>query len=74
MDTASGALTEYRMFIGGEWVSAASGETFPSDNPYTGKPWARIPLSGAADVDRAVRAARSAFTSGEWPKLNATRK
>ena len=34
------ALQRYRMFIGGEWVEAAGGEYFTSDNPYTGKPWA----------------------------------
>jgi len=74
MDTASGALARYKMFIGGEWVEAASGETFPSDNPFTGKPWALIPRGGAADADRAVRAAHKAFTTGEWPKLNASRR
>ncbi len=74
MDTASATLTNYRMHIDGQWVAAASGETFESHNPYTGKPWALIPRGGAADVDRAVRAARQAFTSGEWPKLTASRR
>ena len=60
------------MFIGGEWVAAASGETFESVNPYTGKAWALIPRAGAEDVDRAVRAAHKAFTEGVWPKLTAT--
>ncbi|MEK7876760.1 MAG: aldehyde dehydrogenase, partial [Pseudomonadota bacterium] len=36
---------------------------------YTGKPWALIPRGNAEDVDRAVRAARKAFTAGDWPKL-----
>ena len=62
------------MFIGGEWVEAASGEHFPSDNPYTGKPWASIPRGGAADAARAVEAAHKALTSGEWPKCNATKR
>ena len=44
------------------------------ENPYTGKPWALIPRGGAADVDRAVRAAHKAFTEGDWPKLNATQR
>ena len=74
MDTPTGTLTTYKMFIGGEWVEAASGETFPSDNPFTGKPWALIPRGGARDADRAVRAAHDAFTSGEWPKLNASKR
>ena len=68
------ALQRYRMFIGGEWVEAASNEHFPSDNPYTGKPWALIPRAGAADAARAVEAAHKALTSGEWPKCNATKR
>ncbi len=67
-------LNQYKMFIGGEWVEAASGEHFPSDNPYTGKPWASIPRGGAADAARAVEAAHKALTSGEWPKCNATKR
>jgi acyl-CoA reductase-like NAD-dependent aldehyde dehydrogenase len=62
------------MFIGGEWVDAAAGGHFESDNPYTGKPWALIPRGRAADVDRAVQAARKAFTTGEWPKLNPSKR
>ena len=67
-------LQRYSMFIGGEWVEAASGEHFPSDNPYTGKPWASIPRGGAADAARAVEAAHKALTNGEWPKCNATKR
>ncbi len=74
MDTATVNLAKYKMFIGGEWVEAASGEHFPSDNPFTGKPWALIPKGSAKDADRAARAAHKAFTSGEWPKLNASRR
>jgi acyl-CoA reductase-like NAD-dependent aldehyde dehydrogenase len=59
------------MYIGGEWVEASTGEHFPSDNPFTGKPWALIPKGDARDAERAVRAAHNAFTSGEWPKLKA---
>ena len=62
------------MFIGGEWVEAASGEHFPSDNPYTGQPWASIPRGGAADAARAVEAAHMALTGGDWPKFNATKR
>src|SRR4030065_1670758 len=74
MDTPTSTLTKYKMFIGGEWVDSASGETFPSDNPFTGKPWALIPKGGAQDADRAARAAHKAFTTGEWPKLNASKR
>jgi aldehyde dehydrogenase (NAD+) len=57
------------MFIGGQWVEPASGEYFETDNPYTGRPWALIPRGSRQDVEHAVQAAYSAFTSGDWPKL-----
>jgi len=74
MDTPTSTLAKYKMFIGGEWVDAASGETFESDNPFTGKPWALVPKGNGQDADRAVRAAHKAFTSGEWPKLTPSRR
>jgi (Z)-2-((N-methylformamido)methylene)-5-hydroxybutyrolactone dehydrogenase len=55
----SGALQDYRMLIGGEWVSAASGQTFETVTPCTGRAWATVPRAGAEDADRVVGAARS---------------
>jgi aldehyde dehydrogenase (NAD+) len=49
----------FGLFIGGEWVRG-SGEAFDSLNPATGQPLARIAQATDKDVDRAVRAARSA--------------
>src|SRR5271167_4816935 len=57
MATAIGTLPN---FIDGEQVSS-SGETEPIVNPATGEELARAPMASAADVDRAVRAARRAF-------------
>ncbi len=71
---SNSTLAGYQMYIGGKWMDAAGGECFDSDNPYTGKPWASIPRGRAADADRAVQAAHKAYTSGEWPKLNATKR
>ena len=65
-------LEKLQMYIGGEWCDPASGEWFESFNPFTGKPWALIPRGGAEDAGRAVAAARKAFTSGDWPAINAT--
>jgi (Z)-2-((N-methylformamido)methylene)-5-hydroxybutyrolactone dehydrogenase len=62
------------MYIGGHWVDASSGDYFQSDDPYRGEPWALIPKGSAADADRAVRAAREAFTGGAWPALTASRR
>ena len=57
---ATGAKT-FQNFIAGEWVDAASGETFESISPATGELIGAFPASGAADVDRAVEAARIAY-------------
>jgi len=69
-----GELEKLAMYIDGEKVAPASGAYFESFNPYTGKPWALVPRGGAEDVDRAVAAAKRAFESGDWPKLNATQR
>src|SRR5262245_44921762 len=62
------------MYIGGAWVESSSGDHFESDDPFRAAPWALIPRGTAADVDRAVRAAHKAFSSGEWPKLTPSRR
>ena len=62
---ATDDLETFRLFIDGKSVDAASGNTFQSQNPYTGKPWATIADGGPEDVDRAVASARAAF-EGEW--------
>ncbi|MBT2304836.1 aldehyde dehydrogenase family protein [Variovorax paradoxus] len=56
------------LLIGGQWVNAASGETFDSINPSTGDRLATVALAGAEDIDRAVAAARAAF-EGPWHKV-----
>ena len=67
-------MEKYQTVIDGHWVDSASGDTFETENPYTGKPWALIPRCTAEDVDRAVRAAHAAFTTGPWPKLTASQR
>jgi malonate-semialdehyde dehydrogenase (acetylating) / methylmalonate-semialdehyde dehydrogenase len=51
-------------YVGGRWVAAASADQRDVQNPATGETLARVPLSNAADVDAAVRAARAALP--EW--------
>ena len=57
---------EGRAFIDGAYVGALDGATFERISPIDGKPFARIADCGAADIDRAVKAARRAFESGVW--------
>src|SRR6058998_1892040 len=69
------ATTETRVFknfIGGEWIDAASGETFESLSPATGESIGVFPKSGPEDVDRAVEAASAAFE--QWRLVPAPRR
>ena len=56
-----------RLFIDGQWVEARSGRTFQTHNPATGEVLADVAEGDAADIDRAVEAARRAF-EGPWSK------
>lgn len=56
-------------FIDGKYVSAASGKTFDCVNPATGKLLTKVAACDREDVDRAVKAARTAFQDGRWSKL-----
>jgi phenylacetaldehyde dehydrogenase len=60
-----------KLFINGEWVAAASGETFSFEDPSTGRVIGRAAAGGASDVDRAVQAARKAFDAGPWSTISA---
>jgi betaine-aldehyde dehydrogenase len=61
-------MSEYRMWIGGEWVAAKSGATRKITDPGNGEVVATVPEAGREDVKRAIEAARKAFDQGEWRK------
>jgi betaine-aldehyde dehydrogenase/aminobutyraldehyde dehydrogenase len=58
------SVTQLKQFIGGEWVESSSGETMEVLNPSTGEAIAEVPQGTAEDVERAVEAAKKAWT--EW--------
>ncbi len=68
------ALNSYQMLIDGKWTDASDGKRFSSLNPATGEAWAEIPEATADDVDRAVKAAHKAFTSGPWASMVPTER
>ncbi len=59
-----------RLFIGGEWVEPAGTGTIDVISPHSEELVGRVPEGTAADIDRAVAAARDAFDNGEWPRLS----
>jgi aldehyde dehydrogenase (NAD+) len=66
-----GAKT-FQNYIDGEWVDAASGETFESTSPANGDAIGVFPRSSAEDVDRAVAAAKSAHE--DWRLVPAPKR
>ena len=55
------------IYIGGEWVTPASGRVIESINPANGEVWAEVAEGDERDIDLAVQAARNAF-EGEWSR------
>jgi acyl-CoA reductase-like NAD-dependent aldehyde dehydrogenase len=60
----------YRNYIGGEWIDAASGDTFEVENPSSGETIAIVPRGGREDAHRAIAAARESFDSGAWADMD----
>jgi aldehyde dehydrogenase (NAD+) len=60
----------YGLFIGGEFVDTVDGRTFKTVSPATEEVLAEVTEASAADVDRAVQAARKAYEK-TWSKLPA---
>src|SRR2546426_2634543 len=61
-------LEERGLFIGGAFVPAHSGATFPVHNPHNDEVFVRVAEAGEDDVEDAIAAARSAF-EGPWGDL-----
>jgi len=67
---AAALAPETRMFIDGRFVEAVSGARFETVNPANGAVIAEVARGGPEDVDRAVTAARRAFKSGVWSRMD----
>jgi aldehyde dehydrogenase (NAD+) len=63
-----------KLLINGKWVDSTSGKTFPTVNPSTGDVITQVAESDAADVDKAVAAARAAFDKGPWRKMSGSQR
>ena len=59
------------MYIGGQFVFAADGQTFDTHDPGTGETLASVAAGGAAEIDAAVAAAQKAFRGPQWSGLPA---
>ena len=57
------------LYIGGEWVAPESSAVIEVVSPVSEQVIATVPSASAADIDRAVAAARTAFDDGPWPRM-----
>ena len=62
-----------KLLINNRWVPSESGKTFATINPSTGEEICQVAEADAADVDKAVKAARAAF-EGPWRKMRASER
>jgi acyl-CoA reductase-like NAD-dependent aldehyde dehydrogenase len=58
-----------RLYIDGQWVAPSSDATIEVIDSGTEELFFRVAEAQAADIDRAVGAARTAFDHGPWPRL-----
>jgi aldehyde dehydrogenase (NAD+) len=63
-----------QVFIGGQWRTPASGDTYATINPATEEESARVAKGNERDIDLAVQAARRAFDEGPWPRMAAAER
>ncbi|MFS0781058.1 aldehyde dehydrogenase family protein [Bacillus sp. 1P06AnD] len=63
-----------KLYINGEFVESKSQKTFSTPNPATGETLADVYEAEAADIDAAVKAARTAFDKGYWSKMSASQR
>lgn len=59
-----------QLAINGEFVDAVSGKTYPVVDPRTEEVILQVAEGDAADIDKAVAAAKEAFEEGPWPKMS----
>ena len=62
-------IKTFGYFVNNRWYKPADGAYFESENPATGAVWARVADCRAADIDRAVAAAKRAFYEGPWGRM-----
>ena len=68
---ATPQVRQTKLLINGKWREALSGKTFATVNPATEEVIAQVAEGDAADVDLAAKAARKAFESGPWSRMDA---
>ena len=71
---ADPAVRDFRMLIGGAWVSGSEGKVIERVAPSHGVTVSRYQAATAIDAERAIAAARKAFDTGPWPQMTASQR
>ena len=61
--------TRDQLFVDGKWAAPQGDSVITVVSPHSGTEIGRAVCAGALDVDRAVGAARAAFDTGPWPRM-----
>ena len=67
-------LPHYQLYIDGDWVDGAAGQTMTSENPATGEAWATFACAAPEDVTRAIAAARRVLDDPAWRDMTQTQR
>jgi aldehyde dehydrogenase (NAD+) len=67
-------IRQTRLLINNQWVDPVEGGRFETYNPATGEVITQVAEGTAADVDKAVRAARMALEEGPWGRMDAAER
>src|ERR1700722_10520383 len=67
-------IRQTKLLIDNRWVDPVEGQSFETLNPATGEPIAQVAAGTAADVDKAVKAARRALEKSEWKTMDAAER
>lgn len=66
------SMPEQKLYIGGRYVDASSGDSFDTINPANGELICKVQRASAADVDKAVESARLGFKT--WSRMTGTQR
>ncbi len=72
--TPTPKIRQTRLLIDNQWVDPVEGGSFETVNPANGEAIAQVAAGTAADVDKAVKAARRALEHGPWSTMDAAER
>ena len=60
----------YKFYAGNRWHEPSSEKYFESEDPSTGKVWAKVPDCNINDINFAVTSAKNAYYNGPYCKMH----